>query len=375
MSLLKFLLTNQLKHQKPARKTGGFTLIELLVAMVLAFLVITPLLGLAINIMDTDRKEQVKSNAEQEIKTAMDYIAQDLQQAVYIYDDDGLSRDTNSDRRLSGIKDQIPPIARAGVRGCDNINTCTPVLVFWKRQQKSRVMPPGGSGDCGILSQRDAELKCDDAYVYTLVGYYLITGNSASGNTWSNVARIARFEISDGVRNPDTRTNRARPYITYNKVPSSPSKGFLAFKLGGIGTLKQKMNQWKKDKVNYDFNLGDTVLVDYIDLPDPNFATLSDPPPGGITCDTTNVNPARTPLIPREQRVPKNPTLNSFYACVSSSGLPPNKSNYARIYIRGNALARLQKTNPPPRYSENKSAFFPTVTMQVQGNGFLYTRQ
>jgi type II secretory pathway pseudopilin PulG len=373
MSLLKFLLTNQLKHQKPAWKTGGFTLIELLVAMVLAFLVITPLLGLAINIMDTDRKEQVKSNAEQEIKTAMDYIAQDLQQAVYIYDDEGLSRDTNSaDRRLSGIKDQIPPIARAGVRGCDNITTCTPVLVFWKRQQKSRVMPPGGSGDCGILSQRDAELKCDDAYVYTLVGYYLIKGNSTSGNTWSNVARIARFEISDGVLNPNPRTNRNQPYITYNRSQSSPSKGFKAFKLGGIGTLKQKMNQWKKDTGNYDLDFGKTVLVDYIDLPDPD---LSPQPPGGITCDTTNVNPARTPVIPREQRVPRSPTFNSFYACVSSSGLPPNKSNYARIYIRGNALARIQKTNPPPSYSANKSTFFPTVTMQVQGNGSLFTRQ
>jgi type II secretory pathway pseudopilin PulG len=372
MSLLKFLLTNQLKHQKPARKTGGFTLLELLVAMVLAFLVITPLLGLAINILDTDRKEQVKSNAEQEIKTAMDYIAQDLQQAVYIYDADGLTKNTNSDRRLSGIQDQIPPLARAGVSGCDNINTCTPVLVFWKRQQKSRVMPPGGIGDCGNMSTRDAELKCDDAYVYTLVGYYLIRGNSASGNTWSNVARIARFEISDGVRNPDTRTNRTRPYITYKGSPSSPSKGFLAFKLRGIGTLKQKMNQWKKDTVSYDFKLGDTVLVDYIDLPDPD---LSPQPPGGITCDTTNVNPARTPLIPREQRVPKDITLNSFYACVSSSGLPPNQSNYARIYIRGNALARLQKTNPPPSYSANKSSFFPIVTMQVQGNGFLFTRQ
>jgi hypothetical protein len=36
--------------------------------------------------LNTDRREQVKSNTEQDIQAAVDFIAQDLSQAIYIYD-------------------------------------------------------------------------------------------------------------------------------------------------------------------------------------------------------------------------------------------------------------------------------------------------
>jgi len=57
---LRFLFNNKLKASNLTQAPGGFTLIELLVAMILAALVITPLLGFMLNIMDTDRKEQAK---------------------------------------------------------------------------------------------------------------------------------------------------------------------------------------------------------------------------------------------------------------------------------------------------------------------------
>ncbi|PMB02355.1 prepilin-type cleavage/methylation domain-containing protein, partial [Fischerella thermalis CCMEE 5196] len=98
MNPFKWILMNQLKHFKSKQKISGFTLIELLVALLLAFLVITPLLGFMINIMDTDRKEQAKINSEQEIKAALDFIARDLQQAVFIYNADG----------IKAIRQQLP---------------------------------------------------------------------------------------------------------------------------------------------------------------------------------------------------------------------------------------------------------------------------
>jgi len=55
-----FFFNNKLKASNLTQAPGGFTLIELLVAMILAALVITPLLGFMLNIMDTDRKEQAK---------------------------------------------------------------------------------------------------------------------------------------------------------------------------------------------------------------------------------------------------------------------------------------------------------------------------
>jgi len=83
-------------HKELNQKSGGFTLTELLVAMLLVALVLTPLLTFMLNIMDSERKEQAKTTSEQELQSALDYIAGDLEQAVYIYDDDGLIRNNSA---------------------------------------------------------------------------------------------------------------------------------------------------------------------------------------------------------------------------------------------------------------------------------------
>ena len=124
------------KRSEITSKNSGFTLIELMVAMILAVLVITPLLGFMINILDTDRKEQAKVNSEQEIKPALDYIAQDLKQAIYIYDAKG----------IKAIEDELPYANDAAK---------VPVLVFWKREFKKGVI--GGSFD-----------GSNDGFVYSL---------------------------------------------------------------------------------------------------------------------------------------------------------------------------------------------------------------
>jgi len=84
------------KSHKELNQSGGFTLTELLVAMLLVALVLTPLLTFMLNIMDSERKEQAKTTSEQELQSALDYIAGDLEQAVYIYDDDGLIRNNSA---------------------------------------------------------------------------------------------------------------------------------------------------------------------------------------------------------------------------------------------------------------------------------------
>src|ERR671933_929300 len=136
VKLLQLLLTYKFRTTQPAQKNGGFTLIEVLVGLVLAFLVITPLLGFMVNLLQTDRQEQAKANSEQEIQAAADYIARDVEQAVYIYDGYGLKK----------IQDKLPIKPDS-----NNI----PVLVFWKRQLISDVISTNKGND--------------DAFVYSLV--------------------------------------------------------------------------------------------------------------------------------------------------------------------------------------------------------------
>ncbi|MBD2730075.1 prepilin-type N-terminal cleavage/methylation domain-containing protein [Nostoc sp. FACHB-892] len=325
---LKFLLSNQLKRSKGIQQVDGFTLIELLVAMILAFLIITPLLGFMISILNTDRQEQAKANSEQEIQAALDYIARDLQQAIYIYDATGIGC-------LTGTADTIT-CPNAGTTGNQLPNpTATdrvPILVFWKRELVSQAITVG--------------TQQDDTFVYSLVAYYLTKDTST---TWSNAARIARWQIRDGV--PDSsNTQTCGKYL----IGHCPSPGFALFKLDGIGTITQKMNSWTKATASYTADT--TVLVDFIDQ------TKTDDVP-----ETPSANCSPT-SVPTSFNTRDTYKMTGFYACVD------RVNTTAQVFIRGNALARMENDSNRIKYADSKKTYFPTASIRVQGRGYLFTK-
>ncbi len=329
MKPLKWLLSNQLKRSGVKQKIGGFTLIELLVGMIIAFLVITPLLGFMINILDNDRKEQAKANTEQEIKAALDYIARDLQQSVYIYDADGINE----------IRKQLPHYA--------DKDKYFPVLVFWKRQYIQKGLP--------VSSVTDA----DDTFVYSLVAYYLIKDDD---NTWSNAARIGRFQISNGYGKTVTEKDNTRDV------------GFKMFDLSNEGTLKSKMNQWEMKS-------GETPaqqvlpLVDYVDQTTTDTTTNPVPPACQPDPSVSATEPEKQPqMVPKfsgsgDDVATDNVKTRGFYVCVNSG------KTVAEVYLRGNALARLQDPNLDfDNNNESRKIYFPQASIRVQGIGFLFTK-
>ncbi|MBE9216426.1 type II secretion system protein [Plectonema cf. radiosum LEGE 06105] len=343
---LNFLRKNNLKqkHFSFKSKNSGFTLIELLVAMILAVLVITPLLGFMINILDTDRKEQAKVNSEQEIQTALDYIAQDLQQAIYIYDAKG----------VKAIKNKLPYSTNT-----DRV----PVLVFWKRQFEKEAIAGSFTGK-------------NDSFVYSLVAYYLIQSNTNNNGDkiWSNQFRIARFELKGGVRNLDDpfKKNGDPNYI------KEPDKGFALFELSNpaiTGTLEDKMNSWKKDETisTNTYNLSNTaILVDYID------GSQDSSLRGADKCETffdlskyistkqdDKKKALKVPSFEDTYKYSNITTLNnsSFYACVDVDTVS------AKIFLRGNAYARInQKDN---NFNKSRESYFPTASVLVKGRGLI----
>ncbi|ARV62236.1 prepilin-type N-terminal cleavage/methylation domain-containing protein [Nostocales cyanobacterium HT-58-2] len=282
MTPLKWLFINQLKRRSQVKKKcDGFTLIELLVGIIIATLVITPLLGFTINIMASDQQEQAKATSEQEIKAALDYIARDLQESVYIYDAQG----------IDVIRKQLP-------RYSDKTDFF-PVLVFWKRQ---------------FISKEVSKMQ-DDTFVYSLVAYYLIT---ESNSLWSKAARIGRFQISNGYGATEEDKNKSR------------DGGFQMFDLQGSGNLKTKMNQWTKKDESYQQRIW--PLVDYIDRSRINNTTNQAP-----SCTTGQ-------SVPRfsgsgDALATGNVNTQGFYVCVDS------ENTIAEVHIRGNALARIQDNN------------------------------
>jgi type II secretory pathway pseudopilin PulG len=408
---LQLLKARSSKHKQ--KRSAGFTLLELLVAMLIATTIVGTLLTFLVSVLETDRKEQAKSESQEEIQSALDYIADDMQEAIYIYDADGLKA-LNDNSSLP-----TPPLGTKG----------TPVLVFWKRHlyksgptDKIKLNPANPLSPevlvSNLLGKKGAAfIQGGDQYVYSLVAYYLLKDDTPDPAKWSNTSRIARWEIRDGITNsvcdpgadansctattPEQNRGGTPPDSTRYYV--LPSPGFARFDTSGAGTLSQKMNKWKKHSDSYNPAVSEfTPLIDFVDdtpytatqddgslgnsaievTVGPNTPAAPPVPSLNASCDNAtsgvgNTNPfvaVTNPTGQVTQRIPakfddyvvNNPTrLSSFYACVNPSQVT------ARVYIRGNALARIQPNRIFREPVVNNSPFFPTANVRVNGRGSL----
>ncbi|WP_426590115.1 hormogonium polysaccharide secretion pseudopilin HpsC [Dapis sp. BLCC M229] len=233
---MKTLLNSLLKKRYPKRRspssktTSGFTMIELLVATIVATIIIVPILTFVVDILNRDVREQAKTNSEQELQAAVDYIAQDMSQAFYIYS----STDVGDIKALGNDVRPIP------------LNTGQdPILVFWKRKYEENVLDVDG---CTVSATNDC---LDDTFVYSLVAYYKIDETSTN-SVWCDEtpcpSRIARVEISD---NP---TDSLGNYINGEE----PDNGYNTANIGN-----------RETPANLVKGAGDfdpvTVLVNYIE--------------------------------------------------------------------------------------------------------------
>lgn len=340
-------LLRQFFQRRRFKKNFGFTLIELLIGMVLAFLVIAPMLGFMVNLLDSDNREQAKATTEQEVQAGLDYIARDLQQAIYIYGVKALTKNSGTD---GGIKDQIPPVKTAS--SCSDVNKCIPILAFWKRQLVQEV-----DGLAGV-----------NPYVYSLVVYYQIIGNQGS-NIWSNSSRIGRFEIRDGVRISPPPVAPADPYYKGGSSELNADDGFAMFVIDrNIGSLDTNMNNWKTGDDAYKAPVA--TLIDYIDQSEWQSNSTSSTASGGLQCPLNPSTGEPLERIPNgDSKFGTTSSVKGFYSCVNSSLW------VAQVFMRGNAMFRFKANCDPTKaecqYSENNRTFFPRSTVQVRGQGFL----
>lgn len=406
------------------RSAKGFTLIELLVAMLIATIIISTLLSFVISIIDIDRREQAKAESQGEVQAALDYIADDLQEAVYIYNADGVSRLTTNTPEIPANPSATPPTPlipattpQIPIHTVDE--SFTPILVFWKRIYYAPDETPRGVTRLTGCVEFATDALCDSnsattmieprgngRYVYALVAYYLIYDNSTGSNsTWSNAARIGRWEIRDGIRStcqntdPDT-CPEPKPTSRVQMTASSsinywspPDAGFKLFDSEG-SSKEVIMNSWTKAVAGYGANSPkDNVLLDFIDdspytsLQDdgtpnnapvdiaiiPNAAAVSGVTPNNTSCSdaSTGVGGASTQRVPsafKTASTNKAENLSSFYACVNSTEV------VARVYLRGNALVRLRpnQTETQRKISTETNTYLSTGNVRAFGRGQLF---
>ena len=365
-TLLRLLLKSQ--HQRSrsgrAQTEKGVTLIELLIGTVMAFLIITPMLSFVVDMLNTDRREQIKTNTEQDIQAAVDFIAQDLSQAIYIYDNRVLSINPDLGPNERAVRPQLPPNANG-----------TPILVFWKRQQLRNSLPINPTVAAKPKTCADNPNQCNDTYVSSLVAYYQVRDND---QTWcqpsggSCPTRIVRYEIRDGIdRLPDPSTgNPPAIYGIANTTEAQRTNPAFNTTTDSDPATSFNLNNPTRNVTdpvgrNAPGAGNPQVLVNYID-----HSTQNVPVPTGQDCQNLMgfvppaVTPAGTPAFAPDHLLITDRAANSahsFYACVDT------QRNLARVTIRGNSLRRLQPNDAD--FNASRSAFFPTATVQVQGLG------
>jgi hypothetical protein len=273
-------------HPKPPTQINqsslGMSMIELLVGTVIAFIIITPLMAFVVNTLNDDQREEAKAVTDKEIQSALEFITEDLSEALYIYDKAGIQAIATN---------QLIPAKSA---------TQIPILVFWKRQVVRNILPIG-----------------DDTFILSLVAYYLRTDADPiwcpnKTNDANCPARITRFQLKGGGR-------------TIAGVPFPlPDPGFpTSVDLRNPNTITPSAA----------INNPQNVLINFIDR-----TTIADGAPGLVAAQcTTALNNSPTAAFTVVVNPVDPDSYTSFSACVDS----PN--NIAQITIRGNALRRFQE--------------------------------
>lgn len=286
---------------------------------------ITALLSFVVDLVGTDRRENARATTQQDMQTALNFMVDDLRQAVYVYDKVDQPRDA-----AGPLKNYLPDFSSLG-------SDVTPVLAFWKAErlpyETNQTLPSGGNCNqnpdeaCQVLIRRRA---------YTLV-VYLLARNPSNSPKWKGQYRVLRYAL---------RKYNNLPSLTQTPGYASPvgsesSTSFMSWPVGASG--------WSTPSFPTG---GPPVLVDFVDKPSQDAPTqnvfLSDDDKNCTSNDQTSplYTPSGTPQTYR--RIPSDTRYDNFFVCVKSLSFQSGTNQQQAvnqdvfIYLRGNPVASAQ---------------------------------
>jgi prepilin-type N-terminal cleavage/methylation domain-containing protein len=323
------------------RRNGGMTLTELLVSMIIAGIIIPVLLSFVVDLVQTNQQEFVQNETQREMQMAMDFIAADVRQAVYVYNNgelNGQAEPPGVSRRDNPVKNFLPPNWAA--RGYE------PILAFWKPEaipdnQIPAACPPGDSGQsCELLRLKRR--------AYSLVVYLQKKQEpfpAPSNSPWRGRARILRYQVLK-YRNPSTLTITPGYVDPSEDLPDGRKTDFQNWPLNsGSGGATSLQTGALEDQ--------SAVLVDFVDQPE----RPSNVPATAVTCPVS-----ADPNDPGYSRIPADTGLfTNFFVCVKRLGIDSPVANQdVIVFLRG---------NPSGRGGQTSSKSLLTLKTQVVARG------
>lgn len=313
------------------QRNQGFTLIELLVVVVIAGGIISGLLYLVVELLAADQRESSRTQTQQEMQMALDYISAELREAVYVYDQNCLS---TTGRGSAGDADFCPGLYNH-IPTSLTTNGNVPILAFWKHQ----ILPTDIREDCDDGNAPEGT-PCITGHSYALVVYILDKDDNDS--TWDGLARIRRyslFRFDAGYVDPGEYQQKFLSWPFYAAAEgSTPTNQQANIPTGTADVLVDFVDDRIRDGVDSVICPGD---------PDGNVATV-----GSNNPEDSNFQPYLLTSDPASV----TGVANSFYACVGNRQ-QTGENRDVIIFLRGNAAGR------PGIFGE--SAFLPTLETRV----------
>lgn len=298
-------------RRKQQKTLSGFTLLELLISVAVAGIVVSGLLAVVTEIIQFDRRESTLDQVQRDMRRAMDYVSDDLREAVFVY--------PNPER--------FTTLLSADPKFPDQSGD-TPVLAFWRVESIENNLPnvcleghssynstAANFASCQVLRIRQSS--------YSLVVYVQRVND---GNTnWPGRSRLIRYELP---KYSDTanliKTNGYRDPANLNE----PEAVFEQWIPNPVNDAGAAVNPAGNSAVLVDFVQSPTVSL--------NRSPLSDSTQPCSSFGTDDSGNFWYQVVPSTATTT---THTSFFACVrQANGDGSQRSNQdVYVFLRGNA--------------------------------------
>ena len=326
LPLYRYLLITSYRQ----RCSKGFTLMELLISLLIASMVIAGLLYGVVQLTTMDKREANLDQVQRDMNRAMEYITNDLQEAVYVYPSpQTVTTQLVADSSFPGGAGE------------------TPVLAFWRVDPLETNLPTCNAATMTAIDFQQCELLKIRQAAYTLVVY--VQKVNDSNQNWPGQSRIIRYELSkySDLANLVVRSGYRDP-----TDPLDPKASFEAWQTNGTPAGSA------------------AVLVDYVQAPTfttpvaLNRAPLNDT---GGACYGYGLA-GSSPIY---RISPSNATTNNnntFFACIRNpsigTGVNTRGNQDVYLFLKGN----VQSVSGGVRGYSNKTSL-PILETQVLVKG------